>query len=84
MNVNDMKLGVRYNVTHPSVNEEFQTGDRIRLLENGDILNITAGGWMEVEDVPLATEGMEIEIDQEWLQKQRQDIQNKLGLLQQL
>jgi hypothetical protein len=76
-----MKVGLRYVVTHPSVNEEFQVGDRIRLLEDGDILNITVGGWMEVEDVPLATEGMKIKVNQEWLQKQRQDIQNKLEQL---
>lgn len=70
MNVKDMKVGLRYIVTHPSVNAEFQVGDRIRLLDNGDIL-LQGWGWMGAEHLTEATEGMKIEPDKEWAERRR-------------
>lgn len=81
MKLEDMQLGIRYIVTADSENQEFQVGDRIKLLENGDVLNITAGGWMEAANVPEATKGMEIVVDKEWLDKQRLYLLNKLQKL---
>lgn len=80
----NMQSGIRYIVAAASKNEEFQVGDRIKLLDNGDLLNITAGGWMEAVNLPEATEGMEIEVDQTWLNKQRQDLQDLQNKLQEL
>lgn len=77
MNVKDMKVGSRYTVTHPSVNAEFQVGDRIRLLDNGDIL-LQGWGWMEAEHLTEATEGMEIEPDKEWAERRRANLQKQL------
>lgn len=77
MNVSDMKVGLRYIVTQPSVNEEFRIGDRIRLLEDGDIL-LQGWGWINAEGVPAATAGMEVELDKEWFERRR------VGLLEQL
>ena len=58
-----MKPGLWYRVTKKSKNEEFQVGDLIQLLPDGDILSSTACGWMDKEDVDAATEGMEYELD---------------------
>jgi hypothetical protein len=67
-------------VTRPSVNEEFQVGDRIRLLVNGDIL-LQGWGWMDSEDVPKATKGVEVELDKEWLQAQHCETEQRLLML---
>lgn len=81
MNLSDMKEGLRYIVTHDSKHKEFQVGDCIRLLENGDVMNSTAGGWMEAECLAEATEGMIIELDKEWVERQRLKLQQQLALL---
>lgn len=77
MKISDMKVGLRYVVTHDSVNKEFQVGDRIRLLDNGDIL-LQGWGWMEAEDLPKATEGMEVELDKEWARHKRIKLEQEL------
>jgi hypothetical protein len=59
INASQMLVGVYYIVTKQSIRGEFQVGDRIRLFEDGTIGNTQAGGWMEEEDIPAATEGME-------------------------
>ena len=56
----ELRTGVRYIVTHPSKNGEFKAGDVIWLEEDGAIMNGTIKGWMAAEDVPEATEGMEV------------------------
>lgn len=63
----------RYVVTRESVNGEFQVGDHIRLLDNGDLENAEAHGWMPREDVPAATEGMQVREDSEWYDRRRED-----------
>ena len=81
MNLSDMKEGLRYIVTHDSKNKEFQVGDRIR-LENGDMLNITAGGFMEAKYLTEATEGMTVEVNKEWVERQRLKLQQQLAALE--
>ena len=56
----ELRPNVRYVVTHPSKHGEFKVGDVIWLEEDGAIMNGTAKGWMAAEDVPAATEGMEV------------------------
>ena len=56
----ELRTGVRCVVTHPSKNGEFKKGDVIWLEEDGAIINRTIKGWMAAEDVPEATEGMEV------------------------
>lgn len=81
MKIADMKVGQQYIVTCPSVNKEFQVGDRIRLLENGDIL-LQGWGWMEAEDLLKATEGMEVELDTDWAEQRRLKLLEQLELLE--
>jgi len=56
----ELRTGVRCVVTHPSKNGEFKNGDVIWLEEDGAIMNNTIKAWMAAEDVPEATEGMEV------------------------
>lgn len=60
----EMKPNIRYIVTKASEDKTFRTGDKVRLLEDGDIL--TTHGWIEAEKVASATLGWEIEVDKEW------------------
>ena len=56
----ELRPNVRYVVTHPSKHGEFKVGDVIWLEEDGAIMNNTIKAWMAAEDVPEATEGMEV------------------------
>lgn len=67
-----MKPGIRYIVTRASTHGEFQPGDRIWMEPDGAIMCQSIGGWMPAEDVPAATRGWSIEVDQDWADKQRQ------------
>ena len=78
---NGMQLGVVYVVTQSSKNGEFLVGERVRLMDNGDIMNISIGGWIMSENVDAATEGMFLKVDQEWLSKKRKEVQEQLALL---
>jgi len=77
-----MRVGMRYVVTHASKNREFQVGDRVRLMENGDILNTAAQGWMPAEDVPSATRGMVVAPDADWAKAMRADLERRLAELE--
>lgn len=50
-------------VTKASKGKTFLAGDHIRLLENGDVICQEAHGWIDKEDVPAATKGMEFDLD---------------------
>jgi hypothetical protein len=52
---------VIYIVIKPSKNKEFQIGDHIRFMGDGSVICREAQGWIDKEDVPEATEGMEYE-----------------------
>jgi hypothetical protein len=78
---NGMQLGVVYVVTQSSTNGEFLVGERVRLMDNGDIMNISIGGWITSENVDAATEGMFLKVDEEWLSTKRKYIQEQLELL---
>lgn len=74
-----MKLGVRYRVTRASKHCEFQVGDHVWLVEDGAIMCPEARGWMKAENVPAATEGMEVEVDAEWLARKRAELEGLVG-----
>jgi hypothetical protein len=63
---------IQYIVTKASDDGTFEVGDRIKLLSDGAILCIEAKGWIDAEDVPAATEGMECELDQKWAERGRE------------
>jgi hypothetical protein len=70
----EMKVGLPYIVTMASDDGTFQVGDHIYLIDNGDIACIEAKGWVDKEEVPEATKGMEVELDQERIEKRRQKL----------
>lgn len=74
MNAQDMRVGVRYKVTHDSKNKEFQCGDIVWKESDGSIMNRKARGWMPAEHVAAATEEWAIEVDTEWLESMREKI----------
>lgn len=78
-----LQPGVRYIVTHDSVNLEFQRGDHIWLDEkDGSIICREAMGWMPAEDVDAATEGMEVAVDTEWIAARREKLERQLADMQ--
>lgn len=76
-----MRIGVRYVVTKASDDGTFERGDHITANEDMTISCLEARGWIEKEDVPEATKGMECEVDKEWLQKKREKVEADLALL---
>lgn len=74
-----MIQGPRYRVTKRSKDGTFRVGDAVRLLKDGCIGSVQAGGWIGAEDVPAATKGWAIELDREWLAKRRADLEAKLA-----
>jgi hypothetical protein len=56
-----MTQGVRYVVTKKSKDGTFRKGDIIVQLHDGSILCQQARGWIDAENVPEATKGMEYE-----------------------
>lgn len=81
MSPKEMRAGVRYVVTVASADGFFEVGDRIQLLPDGCIENQEAGGWMDAEDVPAATRGMEVAPDADWAAAMRADLQRQMAAL---
>jgi 2-keto-4-pentenoate hydratase/2-oxohepta-3-ene-1,7-dioic acid hydratase in catechol pathway len=81
MTADQMQVGVRYIVTHPSNDMEFQAGDKIMLCADGSIENVQAEGWMEAHDVPEATRGMHCEIDTAYIERKRARLLAELARL---
>lgn len=82
----EMRIGVRYVVTVSSKNKEFKIDDHIYLDKDGCIMCREAGGWIEAEDVPSATERMLVKVDCAFYEKElssmnksREDINLILG-----
>jgi hypothetical protein len=78
----DLEIDLRYVVVKPSVNGEFQIGDHIKLLPDGAVLNLEAGGWIDMPYLSQATEGMVVEIDKEWLSEEKEKLKQRLKELE--
>lgn len=76
-----MEFGKRYVVTKESDGLTFEAGDHIWLNPDGSINNLEAEGWVEACDVAEATKGMEFEIDQKWIDRERRRMLKKLAEL---
>ena len=76
-----MEIGKRYIVTKASADGTFEVGDHINMSECGDINCREAQGWIDACDVPASTKGMEVEIDQEWIEMRRKKLQEELAAL---
>lgn len=70
---------IRYVVTKASDDGTFQIGDHIMLDENGDVYCREAGGWIDAEDVPDATQGMEYTVDERYLLLERSKLVNRIS-----
>lgn len=81
MTYSDMRVGLRYIVVEPSACGEFQIGDHIRVLDDGAILNMEAGGWIPKEYVEVATENMVVELDKKWISCEKIKLKKKLQYL---
>ena len=81
MRPSEMKLGVRYIVTKPSKNYEFQVGDHLWIYADGAISCSEAGGFMPKEDVAEATEGMLVAVDAAWQAIRREKLQAQIDAL---
>lgn len=62
-----MEPGKRYKVTKASDDGTFEVGDHVWLNDDGSINCLEANGWIDACDVPFATKGMVVGIDQEWV-----------------
>jgi hypothetical protein len=64
-----MELGKRYVVTRASKDGTFVIGDHVSVNADGSINCKEAQGWIDPSDVAEAMEGMEVEIDREWIDR---------------
>jgi hypothetical protein len=78
----DTKIKERRIVTKASDDTTFQVGDHILVYEDGCIGCIEAQGWIDTEDVPEATKGMESILDKEFMQKYIEELNKKIKTLQ--
>lgn len=70
----EMKVGLPYIVTKASDDGTFEVGDNVAICSDGALMCRQAQGWIEKEDLPFATKGMEIELDNESIEKRRQKL----------
>lgn len=79
-----MTPNIHYIVTKASDDHTFLVGDRIKLLETGEILCIEAHGWLDKQDVAEAIVGMEYIVDEKWIEQERESLIAKLNMLSNL
>ena len=73
-----MKIGKRYFVTKESNDGTFEVGDRICLHADGDIICTEVEWCVEAKYVNEAIKGMEIKVDQEWVERRRKQLLKEL------
>ena len=66
-----VKILERRVVTKASDDGTFEVGDHLQFYEDGTIGCIEGGGWIEVEDVPEAIEGMEHAPDTNYINRRK-------------
>lgn len=62
-----MILKTRYIVTKASNDGTFTVGDQVWLVDDGSVMSRQMEGWIDPPEVPAATEGWKIEVDENWL-----------------
>ena len=70
-----MKHGIRYIVTKGSDDGTFAVGDKVWLLDNGDLMCKPSlgdlGGWIQKSTIKKCIQGMEYEVDAEWAARRK-------------
>ena len=81
-------IKIIYVVTKPSNDGTFEKGDHIYFTGEGMIGCVEAGGFIDTDFIEEATEGMEYEIDKNWIdtvitkyQNDKKELQQKIELL---
>lgn len=82
MNPSEMRVGIHYVVTQGSEDGTFEVGDDIYLCMDGAIVCTQGGGWIAADEVPEAMRGVQIAIDQEWVERRRAKLQEQLRELE--
>jgi hypothetical protein len=77
----EMKVGLPYIVTRASDDGTFKVGDHVGVFSGGSIWCGEVKGWIDKEDLPESTKGMEVELDQERIEKRRQKLLADLAKL---
>ena len=72
---------MRYIVTKESDDGTFLVGDIIRYEEDGAIVCINGGGWIDKNDVRIATMGMECIFDKKYVLKEIDKLEIRLAQL---
>ena len=76
-----LQPGIWYVVTKGSNCGTFCVGDKIKLLDDGCIITALGQGWLDRDDVPGATESMEVELDKQWITNRRKRLERELKAL---
>lgn len=80
-NHNDMTPNARYVVTHPSNDGTFQFNDHIWKANDGSIMCQEAQGWIPEDEVDAASKGFQLQLDQDYITKRKQQLQQQLDSL---
>ena len=81
---NELKTGLRYIVTRGSDDGTLLDGDRIQMDIDGALLCAEAKGFIPPEEAAEALQGAVLEIDKEWLEKEKQKAMDLLTKLESL
>jgi hypothetical protein len=76
-----LKAGVWYVVTKDSDDGTFLAGEHIKLLTDGCLLCREAAGWIDAEDVPSATRGMQVAGDSDYVRTRKAELLAELQTL---
>ena len=76
-----LRPGPRYIVTKASDDGTFEVGDHIHLCKDGTILCVEATAWVAAEDTPMALNGVEVAIDQDWVKKRLDKLLGEMRML---
>lgn len=78
----NMQIGFRYIVTKASSDKTFQAGDQVGLCKDGSLMNWTAGGWQDLDDIPATTKGWEVTVDRDWASARLKKLYEEIELIQ--
>lgn len=77
-----MQIDKKYVVTKPSDDGTFEIGDHISMNKDGSITVREAQGWVTASDVTEAIKGMEVKIDQDWVELRKKKLLDELKSLE--
>jgi hypothetical protein len=76
-----MTPGKWYIVTKASDDGTFGAGDRVRVDFDGAVTCLEAQGWIRADAAKVAMQGMQVEIDTEWVERRKAKLLAELATL---